>query len=107
MVFLAALLPEKVPGGLLPRADSRYQWEAAAHLPENIESRAWALSGDAAWPARDGQRFSCASRGAGNKVITNRLILLPAPSGNTGLAFSRSKSNPIRKGFSDKMHRWL
>lgn len=45
MVLLAALLPEKVPGGLLPRADSRYQWEAAAHLPENIESRAWALSG--------------------------------------------------------------
>lgn len=106
-VLLAALFPEKVPGGLLPRAESRYQWEAAAHLPDNIKSRARAPSGDAAWPARDGKRFPCASRGAGNKVITNRLILLPAPSGNTGLAFSRSKSNPIRKGFSDKMHHWL
>lgn len=57
MGLLAALFPEKVPGGLLPRADSRYQWEAAAHLPDNIKSRAWAPSGDTAWPARDGERF--------------------------------------------------
>lgn len=46
-------------------------------------------------------------RGAGNKVSTNRLTMLPALCGNTGLAFSRSKNNPIRKGFSDKMHHWL
>lgn len=34
-VSLAPLLPEKVPGALLARADSRYQWGAAAPLSDN------------------------------------------------------------------------
>lgn len=106
MGLLAALFP----GGPLTRADSRYQWEAAAHLSDNIKSGAWAPSGDTgdtSLACQGWAKVPPTSRGAGIKVITNRLILLPAPSGNIGLAFSRSKSNPIRKGFSDKMHCWL
>lgn len=49
----------------------------------------------------------CASKEAGNMAITNSLILLHASSRKTGFAFSRSKSNPIRKAFSGKIHHWL
>lgn len=40
-------------------------------------------------------------------VITNCLILSPAASGKTGLAFSRSKSKLMRKDSSDKTHHRL
>lgn len=38
--FACSLLPTEGACRSLPRADSRYQWEAAAHLPDNIKSRA-------------------------------------------------------------------